>query len=424
VTTAIEVRGVSKRFRLYQEKYTSLKERVVHGGRIPYHDFWALQDIDIDVEQGETLGILGRNGCGKSTLLKCIAGILKPTRGEIRIRGSLAAMLELGAGFQPELSGRDNIYLNASLLGMPTKEIDRRLDDIVAFAELEEFIDNQVRFYSSGMYVRLGFAVAVNVDPRVLLVDEVLAVGDERFQQKCMQRIHEFQEEGRTIVVVSHAADVMRQLCSRVMVINAGKLVTVAPPGEAIRRFRDVLLDMGEAPSAIPAMEDLDAEKRGEWGGTVEDPGHLPSALRRVRLVSSRIETSSGRPNLRPGESAAVVVEAELSEPLHGVAFGCSVFASNGALVFDHSTSEPVTMPAGHSTIRFRFDNVPLLDGSYSVNVRIQEPRGGRVHARLEPAVTMVVENPGTAIGLVAMPFEVDVASERLPGAAPGAVTA
>ena len=180
---AIEIKDISKQFRLYNEKHTSLKERVIHGGKMPFTPFWALQDVNVNINQGETFGILGRNGCGKSTLLKCVAGILKPTTGEIRVRGSLAAMLELGAGFQPDLSGRDNIYLNGSLLGLSHADIEKRFDDIVAFAELEEFIDNQVKFYSSGMYVRLGFAVAVNVEPDVLLVDEVLAVGDAAFQR-------------------------------------------------------------------------------------------------------------------------------------------------------------------------------------------------------------------------------------------------
>ena len=174
------------------------------------------------MNQGETFGILGRNGCGKSTLLKCVAGIIKPTSGEIRVRGSLAAMLELGAGFQPDLSGRDNIFLNGSLLGLSRAEIEKRFDDIVAFAELEDFIDNQVKFYSSGMYVRLGFAVAVNVEPDVLLVDEVLAVGDAAFQRKCLDHVKRFQREGRTIVVVSHAPDTIRQNCERAMVMNHG----------------------------------------------------------------------------------------------------------------------------------------------------------------------------------------------------------
>ncbi len=211
----------------------------MHAGHVPYEDFWALRDLQFDIKTGETFGIIGRNGSGKSTLLKCIAGILQPTSGQIVVRGHLAAMLELGAGFQPELSGRDNIYLNASLLGLSRRDIARRFDEIVAFAELEDFIDNQVRFYSSGMYVRLGFAVAVNVEPDVLLIDEVLAVGDERFQEKCLDRIHQFQAEGRTIVVVSHSVAMVRQVCDRVAVLENGKVVSVAQPGEAIRAFRN-----------------------------------------------------------------------------------------------------------------------------------------------------------------------------------------
>ncbi|HEY1831215.1 MAG TPA: ATP-binding cassette domain-containing protein, partial [Acidimicrobiales bacterium] len=177
-TVAVDVQGVSKRFRLHHERYTSLKERVIHAGRSPHEDLWALRDISFDVGEGETVGILGRNGSGKSTLLKCICGVLQPTSGRVVVRGKLAGLLELGAGFQQELSGRENVYLNGSMLGMSKAEVDRVFDDVVAFAELDHFIDNQVKFYSSGMYVRLGFAVAVNVDPDILVVDEVLAVGD------------------------------------------------------------------------------------------------------------------------------------------------------------------------------------------------------------------------------------------------------
>ncbi|MGH9296921.1 MAG: ABC transporter ATP-binding protein [Acidimicrobiales bacterium] len=403
MATAIEIRDVSKRFRLYQEKYTSLKERLLHAGRVPHHDFYALKRVSLSIEQGETLGILGRNGCGKSTLLKCIAGILKPTEGNILIRGHLAAMLELGAGFQPELSGRDNIYLNASLLGMSRRDVDKSFDEIVAFAELEEFIDNQVRFYSSGMYVRLGFAVAVNVNPDVLLVDEVLAVGDERFQQKCMQRIHDFQREGRTIVVVSHAADVMRQLCNRVAVINAGELVTVDAPGAAIRSFRDVLLATGEPSGSIPLSE-LPAEQQPEPTGPVRF-----GADRRVKLLAARCDPPApGRTNLYPGESAMIAVELEVTETLDDVALGCAVFAANGGLIFD-SESDNHKLPAGRSTVLFRFSSLPLLDGSFSVNVRVQDAGGGAVHARMEPAVTFEVVNPGTSTGVIAMPLTVEV---------------
>src|SRR5262249_37075034 len=241
VAAAIEVRGVSKQFRLYHEHYTSLKERVIHFGRIPYEPFWALRDIDFDVEEGSTVGLLGHNGSGKSTLLKCVAGILQPTSGEILTRGRVAALLELGAGFNHELTGRENIFMNASILGLSKKETEKIFDEIVEFSELEKFIDMQVRHYSSGMYVRLGFAVAVNVDPDILLVDEVLSVGDESFQRKCLDRVARFQKEGRTILVVTHAADLVRQVCEHAVVLDHGAIVIDAAPGEAVRAFRESL---------------------------------------------------------------------------------------------------------------------------------------------------------------------------------------
>ena len=210
---AIEVADISKRFRVYRDKPTSLKQRVL-SSRSKAEDFWALRDIALDVGEGSTFGLIGHNGSGKTTLLKCVAGILRPTSGTIRQRGRLAALLELGAGFHPELTGRENVYLNASFLGLSRKQTDAAFDDIVAFAELETFIDNEVKFYSSGMLVRLGFAVAVHVDPDVLLIDEVLAVGDEAFRP-VPRRILAFQR-GPTIVLVTHALDtVIRSATAR-----------------------------------------------------------------------------------------------------------------------------------------------------------------------------------------------------------------
>ena len=258
---------------------------------MPYTPFWALRDVNVDINQGETFGILGRNGCGKSTLLKCVAGILKPTSGEIRVRGSLAAMLELGAGFQPDLSGRDNIFLNGSLLGLSRAEIEKRFDDIVAFAELEDFIDNQVKFYSSGMYVRLGFAVAVNVEPDVLLVDEVLAVGDAAFQRKCMDHVKRFQREGRTIVVVSHGTDTMRQNCQRVMVMNHGKVITIDEPGEGIRVFLADLLGVGTL-------------ENSESGG-------IQGNVLAIGAVHAEHGGSGERMHLYPGESLTITADLD-----------------------------------------------------------------------------------------------------------------
>src|ERR1700728_1970710 len=243
---AVDVRGVSKRFRLAHGRHNSLKERVIHGGRTPHEDFWALKDVSLVAHEGETVGVLGRNGSGKSTMLKCICGVLQPTSGQVVVRGKLAGLLELGAGFQQDLSGRENIYLNGSMLGLSKREVDRLFDDIVEFAELGQFIDNQVKFYSSGMYIRLGFAVAVNVDPDVLVVDEVLAVGDERFQRKCMDRIKKFQDQGRTIIFVSHSPDQVRAICNEAVVLSDGKMVGYGTPGEAVRIFRDNLLEAGE----------------------------------------------------------------------------------------------------------------------------------------------------------------------------------
>lgn len=421
MNAAIEVQHLSKRFRLYKEKYTSLKERLVHAGHLPFEEFWALKDIHLDVMPGETLGILGRNGSGKSTLLKCIAGILQPTSGQILLRGQLAAMLELGAGFQPEMSGRDNIFLNASLLGLSRKEIERSFDAIVAFAELEQFIDNQVRFYSSGMYVRLGFAVAVNVNPDILLVDEVLAVGDERFQAKCLERIHQFQEEGRTIVVVSHAADVMRSICSRVAVIDAGELISLAPPGEAIRAFRDRLIETGEA-GALPGGDDeaaVAAAGHAAGAGGAKAPS-VVHGERRVTITDCRLELPSpDREYVFPGESVTIALDLKVRSRIPNVALGCSIFGQNGGLLFDCDSTmlgDQFDLEEGTSTVMFQFQEMPLLDGRYTVNIRVQDGGGGVVHALKEPAATFEVVNPGKATGVVALPFAVHVKTQRPDG--------
>jgi len=196
VPNAIEIDGVAKRFRIYREKPTSLKQRIL-STRTRAEDFWALRDVTFDVPEGESLALIGHNGSGKSTLLKVVAGILRPTAGAVRQRGRMAALLELGAGFHPELTGRENVFLNAAFLGLSHKDTERVYDDIVAFAELGDFMDTAVKFYSSGMLVRLGFACAVHVDPEVLLIDEVLAVGDEAFQARCLDRVRWFQRQGK-----------------------------------------------------------------------------------------------------------------------------------------------------------------------------------------------------------------------------------
>ncbi len=410
MTTAVEIRGVSKRFRLYHEKYTSLKERVLHAGHVPYDEFWALKDVTADIASGQTIGILGRNGSGKSTLLKCLAGILQPTAGDVVVHGQLAAMLELGAGFQPELSGRDNVYLNASLLGFSRREIDRRFDEIVEFAELGQFIDNQVKYYSSGMYVRLGFAVAVSVEPDVLLVDEVLAVGDERFQRKCLDRVQRFQREGRTIIVVSHSPDLMRQICDTIMVLDRGELVTVAKPGEAIRAFRDRLVDSGfEAPTtAVETLTD---------GVSSSVFAQRPRSVR-LGEVTLDHPGAEDRNYLVTGEPLEVRVELEVREPVQGASFTISLISETQEVLFasDAGTSRAgLRLDAGTRGVSFRFAEVPLLDGRFALSLDVRDA-GGAVLDQQEQVAHFEVMNPGRATGVVALPLVIEVLDDATLG--------
>src|ERR671931_627671 len=246
--SAIAVQDVKKRFRRYRERPTSIKERIVRI-RVHAEELWALKGVSVEVQEGETLGLLGPNGSGKTTLLKIIAGILRPTEGSVTARGRIASLLALGAGFHNELTGRENVYLNASLMGMTRAQTNRRFDDIVRFAELEDFIDNQVKFYSSGMYVRLGFAVAAHVDPAILLVDEVLAVGDPAFAAKCLAKVAEFQAQGRTILFVTHGLDQVGQVCDRAVVLNQGRMLFDGEPADADSKLR-AFLGTSEDPAA------------------------------------------------------------------------------------------------------------------------------------------------------------------------------
>jgi len=260
----IRVADVTKQFTIHKQK--ALKDRLLNGLRGRHFDeqFNALDHVDLNVRLGESLGLVGPNGSGKSTLLKVIGGILAPNSGRVLTRGRIAALLELGAGFHPDLSGRENIYLNASVLGLSKAETDKYFDDIVDFSGIPDFIDTQVKFYSSGMYVRLAFAVAVHVDPDILLVDEVLAVGDEPFQQKCMAKIHQFQKEGRTIVFVSHSAGQVADLCDRAIVLENGKIVEDGVPLVALSRLKR------DYSQTITANQEGDTGQHSRWKAVLE----------------------------------------------------------------------------------------------------------------------------------------------------------
>lgn len=234
---AVSVEHVSKRFRLYKERNQTLKSAIMRGRRSIHEDFHALDDVSFDVPAGSTFGLIGSNGSGKSTLLKCLAKIYYPDQGKITARGRVAALLEVGSGFHHELSGRENVFLNGSILGMTRREITRKFDEIVDFSGVSEFIDQPVKNYSSGMYVRLGFAIAINVDPDVLVVDEVLAVGDAEFQDKCSQKFVEFKQAGKTVILVSHSMETVRSMCDQAAWLRRGKLESVGAAEPTIDRY-------------------------------------------------------------------------------------------------------------------------------------------------------------------------------------------
>jgi ABC-type polysaccharide/polyol phosphate transport system ATPase subunit len=239
----IRFENVVQRFRVIRERPDTLREVFTHlfRNRSSYHDFEALKGISFTVSDGKVTGVIGRNGSGKSTILKIIAGVYDPTSGMVRVLGKVAALIELGAGFHPELTGRENIVLNGLLLGLSRREIQAREEQIIDFAELGEFIDSPVKQYSSGMYMRLGFAIATEVDPDILLIDEILAVGDAAFQQKCTARIDEFHQRSKTIVFVSHDMNSVRQLCQRVLLLHDGVLLADGPPEQVVARYEELL---------------------------------------------------------------------------------------------------------------------------------------------------------------------------------------
>ena len=385
-TTVVRVSDVSKRFVIRKEK--SLKERIVNFGRSNQHKetFWALRDVSFEIETGSTVGLIGPNGSGKSTLLKLIGGIVQPTHGEIERRGRLAALLELGSGFHPDLTGRENVYLNASILGLSLKQTEKYFDTIVDFSGIERFIDTQVKFYSSGMYVRLAFAVAVHVDPDVLLVDEVLSVGDEPFQRKCMDRIRNFQREGRTIILVSHALDQVADLCDRAIVLENGLVCVDGEPRDALRLLR--------ADFELTRQEERERERTSE---VAQKP------TTRARVLSLTVHDSQNKPlrKMKPGDDIAISVEIEAVEELSDWILGVGIDTPLGQVVYGTNTKlVGVQMPPliGRRTFVVRLPAVGLGEGQYTVHGAIAEDSGVEID-RLRDAAPFVVESDGHSVG-------------------------
>jgi ABC-2 type transport system ATP-binding protein len=357
--TAIEVAGVSKRFRLYREKPMTFKARVL-AGRIKAEDFWALRDVTFDVAEGESLALIGHNGSGKSTLLKVIAGILRPTEGSVRQRGRIAALLELGAGFHMELTGRENVYLNSAFLGLSRKETDAVYDDVVAFAELEEFMETAVKFYSSGMLVRLGFAVAVHVDPEILLIDEVLAVGDEAFQARCLERVRWFQKEGRTIVLVSHALDLVRQLCDQAVMLDHGKVHAIGAPDDVVREMRMTILHRDLA--------------------YAHDEGTKEIEIAEAQLMRDGVPLDG---SLRPGETLSLQVDLVVHEPVDDPVVSFALHDGTNNFMFGGDTArEQLSLGRLDAPRRVRFDlgPLPFTGGKYWVTLGVHSRDNQRVY--------------------------------------------
>lgn len=433
MSTAVEIRNVSKRFRLYHEQVTSLKERILRGRRIPYEDFWALDAVSFTVEEGQTFGLLGHNGSGKSTLLKCIAGIIQPTSGEIVTRGRVAALLELGAGFQQELTGRENIYLNGSLIGMSKKYVDDHFDEIVAFAELEQFIDNQVKYYSSGMYVRLGFAVAVNMEPDILIVDEVLAVGDELFQRKCLEKVKQFQEEGRTIIVVTHSADQVRQVCNRAAVLDHGHLVGLGSPAEAVRSFREHLLrrqaySESDQLSGLIALAD-EAREEGEEPAPAGPPQRAADTASNDKLIITYVrfhhQHEAVRTYVETGEDLQIVIGYRADKSFDDVVPTFTVYDQQGRILFTgNSNLSPArtAVEAGEGEFVFDIESLPLLDGDYPVTIGLTTHDEYTIYDWHEQQYVFSVMNRGPQTGLIAV--SASLSARNLQDAPPRAVGA
>jgi ABC-2 type transport system ATP-binding protein len=355
---AISVDHVSKRFRVYHERPSSLKERILRLRRSRAEDFWALRDVTFDVPEGHTWGLIGANGSGKSTLLKIIGAILRPTDGRVVTRGRIAALLELGAGFHPELTGRENVYLNASILGLSRKETERYFDDIIAFAELEEFIDSQVKHYSSGMFVRLGFAVAVHVNPDILLIDEVLAVGDEAFQRKCIRRVRDLQRQGRTIVFVTHAVQQVHQICDGAVMLDRGRVRALGEVSDVIKEYRLLMLRRHVG----FARKDLTGE----------------AEIAAVELLDREARPSSVVP---PGGQFQVQVDIRANRPIDDPVVSMVINDANGDFVWRTGTGDmELGLLEGKLRVTFDMKTLPLAEGRYSLTLGLHDRSERVVH--------------------------------------------
>lgn len=370
---AIEVHNVVKAFKVYYDKGHTLKEKILFSKRRKYEERQVLKGISFEVQKGEAIGLIGHNGCGKSTTLKLLTRIIYPDSGKIEMRGRVSSLIELGAGFHPDMSGKENIYINASIFGLTRKEIDARMNDIIAFSELEEFIDNPVRTYSSGMYMRLAFAVAINVDADILLIDEILAVGDANFQAKCFKKLHEIKKAGTTIVIVSHALEQIEQICERSIWIHDGKIKAEGVPKQIHQEYLRFMKN-----------------KRQELNGEDQEPMHSPIVKERgnrdVEIRKVELLNEAGVPCnvFKVGSKMFLSVEYEQQNPeVKESEFGFHFFRNDGTDCYGTNTfieKRNKVQLKEHGKIVVTFDPLNLLQGKYNMEVAFHDEYGLTYH--------------------------------------------
>ena len=359
-TSAISVSSLSKNFRLYHERNRYIKAALLRGRRAKYEEFWALKDVTFEVAHGATLGIIGSNGSGKTTMLKCLTGIYTPEKGAIKIDGKLAALLELGAGFHPELTGAENIFLNGSILGMSKRDVQNKFGSIVEFAGLEKFIDTPVKNFSSGMVVRLGFSIASHVEPEILLIDEILSVGDQDFQRKSSEKIEEFRREGRTIVVVSHSLGLVQQLCKEVIWLDKGQIRQSGPAAEVIAAYTG---------GSYQPQTERDESSRNRWG-TGDARINSIELLNHDGTVAQVIESNTGA-QIRFQISAHTRIESPILR--------VQITRLNGDIVWATSTqrgTNTMRVLDGPATATLNIESTKLLEGTYFVSAAITDSTG------------------------------------------------
>jgi ABC-2 type transport system ATP-binding protein len=395
--SAIRVNEVWKNFRLYHERNHHLKAAILRGRRARYEEFWALKGIDLEIPHGATFGIIGSNGSGKSTLLKCMARILYPNKGSIQVSGRLCALLELGAGFHPELSGRENVFLNGAILGMSKKDIEKRFDEIVEFAGIETFIDSPVKNYSNGMQVRLGFSIAANVDPEILLIDEVLAVGDQNFQRKCGEKIESFRTEGRTIILVSHSLSSILQLCDQTAWLEKGVVRQIGDSAEIIAEYTGESL----------------AEETRQGGEIGSRRGNGAVRVEKVRLIN---EAGHDTTSFKTGDRMTIEIEYEAQRLLTDTVFGVRINTLHGNEVWTSNSRRHghyIDRLQESGKVSLSLHDLPLLEGTYDISVLVTDKTEQRVYDWLDRQVRFDVTsgmNPDTGILTINSTWMVDEA--------------